>query len=172
MLEDSQVRLLRGQSEVALAYQTEVTRLEQERLGATEALRECCHGLNYGGFIEIRPAYGISPETELAGIFARMQRENLPLGMAREAARLSGLCDRTASSVSRQMFPVGVASRTSITGTPSTQGYYLTAVPTTIGMTGHRGFASSSRGVVFFDKSGAAPTEESMAPGGGGLAIQ
>jgi prepilin-type N-terminal cleavage/methylation domain-containing protein len=57
-------------------------------------------------------------------------------------------------------------------GTPSTQGYYLTAVPTTIGMTGHRGFASSSRGVVFFDKSGAAPSEASMAPGGGGLAIQ
>jgi hypothetical protein len=39
-------------------------------------------------------------------------------------------------------------------------------------MTGHRGFASSSRGVVFFDKTGAAPTEASMAPGGGGTPIQ
>ena len=57
-------------------------------------------------------------------------------------------------------------------GTPSSQGYYLTAVPKTIGMTGHRGFASSSRGVIFFDKTGAAPTEASMAPGGGGQAIQ
>lgn len=57
-------------------------------------------------------------------------------------------------------------------GTPSSQGYYVTAVPKTIGMTGHRGFASSSRGVVFFDKTGAAPTEAQMAPGGGGLAIQ
>jgi prepilin-type N-terminal cleavage/methylation domain-containing protein len=57
-------------------------------------------------------------------------------------------------------------------GTPSTQGYYLTAVPMTIGTTGLRGFASSSRGVVFFDKSGAAPSEASMAPGGGGMVIQ
>jgi prepilin-type N-terminal cleavage/methylation domain-containing protein len=57
-------------------------------------------------------------------------------------------------------------------GTASSQGYYLTAVPKTIGMTGHRGFASSSRGVVFFDKSGVAPTEAAMAPGGGGLPIQ
>jgi DNA repair exonuclease SbcCD ATPase subunit len=39
-LDEASIRLLRGQSEVALAYQTEVTGLEQERLGATEVLRE------------------------------------------------------------------------------------------------------------------------------------
>jgi type IV pilus assembly protein PilA len=57
-------------------------------------------------------------------------------------------------------------------GTASQMGYYVTAIPKTIGMTGHRGFASSSRGVVFFDKTGAAPTEAAMAPGGGGTPIQ
>jgi len=57
-------------------------------------------------------------------------------------------------------------------GTPTAVGYYLTAVPVSFGMTGHRGFASSSRGVIFFDATGAAPTEASMAPGGGGSVIQ
>jgi type IV pilus assembly protein PilA len=57
-------------------------------------------------------------------------------------------------------------------GTGTHLGYYLTAVPTTIGMTGHRGFASSSRGVIFFDKTGVPPTEAQMAPGGGGTPIQ
>lgn len=56
--------------------------------------------------------------------------------------------------------------------TPSRQGYYVTAVPGSIGTTGHRGFASSSRMVVYFDPTGAAPTEASMAPGGGGVPIQ
>lgn len=65
-----------------------------------------------------------------------------------------------------------VAGPNDCNGTPSSQGYYLTAEPNAIGMTGHRGFASSSRAVVFFDKSGAAPTEAEMAPGGGGMTIQ
>jgi prepilin-type N-terminal cleavage/methylation domain-containing protein len=57
-------------------------------------------------------------------------------------------------------------------GSPTRTGYYLTAVPTSTGMTGHRGFASSSRGVIYFDASGVPPTEASMAPGGGGVVIQ
>ena len=57
-------------------------------------------------------------------------------------------------------------------GTPTRVGYYLTAIPNTIGLTGHRGFATSSRGVIFFDATGVAPTEAAMAPGGGGKAIQ
>jgi prepilin-type N-terminal cleavage/methylation domain-containing protein len=57
-------------------------------------------------------------------------------------------------------------------GTPTQLGYYLTAVPRNVGTTGHRGFASSSRSVVFFDPTGAAPTEAAMAPGGAGLPIQ
>jgi prepilin-type N-terminal cleavage/methylation domain-containing protein len=57
-------------------------------------------------------------------------------------------------------------------GTVTAQGYYLTAVPNTTGMTGHRGFATSSRSVIYFDSTGLAPTEAAMAPGGGGAAIQ
>jgi type IV pilus assembly protein PilA len=57
-------------------------------------------------------------------------------------------------------------------GTPTRQGYYLTAVPSSIGTSGHRAFASSSRNVVFFDPNGVAPTEAAMAPGGGGVPIQ
>lgn len=56
--------------------------------------------------------------------------------------------------------------------TPTRTGYYLTAVPSTVGMTGHRGFATSSRGVIFFDATGLAPAEAAMAPGGGGVPIQ
>ena len=58
-----------------------------DREPASESLREICGSLNYGGFIEIRPAYGISPETEMAGIVSKLQRENLPLGMARVTGR-------------------------------------------------------------------------------------
>ncbi|HXW04691.1 MAG TPA: prepilin-type N-terminal cleavage/methylation domain-containing protein [Vicinamibacterales bacterium] len=57
-------------------------------------------------------------------------------------------------------------------GTGSNVGYYLTAVPTSLGMTGHRGFASSHRGGIFFDPTGVAPAEAAMAPGGGALPLQ
>ena len=64
------------------------------------------------------------------------------------------------------------AGPTDCNGTPTRVGYYATAVPTSAGMTGHRGFATSSRAVIFFDASGVAPTEAAMAPGGGGQALQ
>jgi type IV pilus assembly protein PilA len=51
-------------------------------------------------------------------------------------------------------------------------GYYLTATPVAVGMTGNRGFASTTPAVIFFDPSGVAPTEAQMAPGGGAEAIQ
>jgi type IV pilus assembly protein PilA len=57
-------------------------------------------------------------------------------------------------------------------GTASNVGYYLTAVPVTIGLTGHRGFAATSPAVIYFTHSGAAPTEAEMLPGGGGTPIQ
>jgi type IV pilus assembly protein PilA len=64
------------------------------------------------------------------------------------------------------------AGTTDCNGTPSRAGYYLTAVPVSIGLTGHRGFATSGRGVIFADASGVPPTEADMAPGGGGNPIQ
>ena len=50
--------------------------------------------------------------------------------------------------------------------------YYTTAVPVSAGLSGLRGFASSSAGSIFFDQTGIAPTEAQMIPGGGGTTIQ
>lgn len=50
--------------------------------------------------------------------------------------------------------------------------YYTSAVPVSAGLSGLRGFASSSGGSIFFDGTGVAPTEAQMAPGGGGTTIQ
>lgn len=76
-----------SQYNVYLFYGSDGENLVDDREPATESLRQVCASLNYGGFIEIRPAYGISPETELAGIFSRVQREGHPLGSARVTGR-------------------------------------------------------------------------------------
>jgi prepilin-type N-terminal cleavage/methylation domain-containing protein len=55
-------------------------------------------------------------------------------------------------------------------GRPTATDYYATAVPLSTA-TGLRGFASTSRSTIYFDPTGAAPTEAAMAPGGGGTAI-
>lgn len=57
-------------------------------------------------------------------------------------------------------------------GTVSNMGYYLTAVPVTVGLTGKRGFAATSPAVIYFTYNGVAPTEAEMLPGGGGTPIQ
>lgn len=57
-------------------------------------------------------------------------------------------------------------------GQASGLGYYLTATPQSFGLTGNRGFASTSPGVIYFTFSGAAPTEAEMKPNGGGTPIQ
>lgn len=76
-----------SQYNVYLFYASDGENLVDDREAANDSLRELSQSLNYGGFIEIRPAYGISPETELAGIFAKLQRDDLPLGMARVTGR-------------------------------------------------------------------------------------
>ena len=76
-----------SQYNVYLFYASDGENLVDDRELATESLREVCKDLNYGGFIEIRPAYGISPETEMAGIYARMQSEAMPLSLARVTSR-------------------------------------------------------------------------------------
>ena len=76
-----------SQFNVYLFYASDGENLVDDRELATESLREICTGINYAGFIEIRPAYGISPETEMAGVVSRLQREDLPLGMARVTNR-------------------------------------------------------------------------------------
>jgi len=57
-------------------------------------------------------------------------------------------------------------------GQATSRGYYLTAVPLTIGRTGHRAFASTSPGVIYFDPNGVAPAEAEMRPGGSAIPIQ
>lgn len=48
--------------------------------------------------------------------------------------------------------------------TKSRTGYYATAVPINIGTTGQRGFSSAAHGTLYFDITGAAPTEVGGTP--------
>jgi prepilin-type N-terminal cleavage/methylation domain-containing protein len=57
-------------------------------------------------------------------------------------------------------------------GQTTSLGYYMAAVPITVRLTGHRAFASTSPGVIYFDPNGVAPTEAQMAPGGGATPVQ
>ena len=66
----------------------------------------------------------------------------------------------------------GVAGPNDCNGVVTETDYYATSVPLTIGTTGNRGFSASAAGTIFFDPTGAAPTEAQMAPGGGGVPIQ
>jgi uncharacterized sporulation protein YeaH/YhbH (DUF444 family) len=76
-----------SQYNVYVFYASDGENLVDDREPAAETLRELCTGINHVGFVEIRPAYGISPETEMAGVISRMQSEGLPLGMARVTNR-------------------------------------------------------------------------------------
>jgi type IV pilus assembly protein PilA len=64
------------------------------------------------------------------------------------------------------------AGPTDCNGQATSVGYYLTAQPITIGLTGHRGFASTSPGVIYFTPTGVPPTEAETLPNGGGTPIQ
>ena len=57
-------------------------------------------------------------------------------------------------------------------GVATVTGVYTTAVPLTAGITGNRGYASSTESTIYYDPSGVAPSEAAMAPGGGGLVLQ
>lgn len=57
-------------------------------------------------------------------------------------------------------------------GIPTETGYYATAIPVAAGNSGQRGFATGGNGTIYFDHSGAAPTEAQMAAGGGGTPLQ
>jgi type IV pilus assembly protein PilA len=61
---------------------------------------------------------------------------------------------------------------TDCNGQTSSVGYYLTATPLTVDLTGQRGFGSTSPGVIYFTASGVAPSEAEMRPNGGGTPIQ
>jgi type IV pilus assembly protein PilA len=61
---------------------------------------------------------------------------------------------------------------TDCNGQASSVGYYLTAAPITLNVTGQRGFASTSPGVIYFTTNGIPPTEAETQPNGGGTPIQ
>jgi prepilin-type N-terminal cleavage/methylation domain-containing protein len=63
-------------------------------------------------------------------------------------------------------------ARADCNGKPTLSGFYSTAVPVAVANSGHRAFASNSASSMYFDPSGVAPTEASMAPNGGGQVIQ
>lgn len=65
-----------------------------------------------------------------------------------------------------------LAVRADCNGVMAFTGFYSTAVPVAFPRSGRRGFASTAAGSIFFDLTGAAPTEAAMAPGGGGSVIQ
>jgi prepilin-type N-terminal cleavage/methylation domain-containing protein len=64
------------------------------------------------------------------------------------------------------------AGPTDCNGQATSVGYYLAAVPITIRLTGHRAFASTSPGVIYFNPNGIAPTEAQMQPNGGAPPVQ
>ena len=57
-------------------------------------------------------------------------------------------------------------------GSPTRVGYYLTATPIITGVSGHRGFSTSSAQVIYFDPGGVPPTEASIQTGGGATPIR
>jgi hypothetical protein len=57
-------------------------------------------------------------------------------------------------------------------GTATQSAYYATAMPVTGGTSGLKAFATTTAATIFFDRTGIAPTEAQMAPGGGGTPIQ
>jgi prepilin-type N-terminal cleavage/methylation domain-containing protein len=57
-------------------------------------------------------------------------------------------------------------------GTGTRTAYYSTAVPVMGGTSGLQAFATTGGGTIFFDRTGVAPTEAQMAPGGGGSPLQ
>jgi prepilin-type N-terminal cleavage/methylation domain-containing protein len=64
------------------------------------------------------------------------------------------------------------AGPTGCNGEATGLSYYLSAVPITVRLTGHRAFGATSPGVIYFDPNGVAPTEAEMRPNGSGTPIQ
>ncbi|MGE5524890.1 MAG: DUF444 family protein [Rhodospirillaceae bacterium] len=72
---------------VYLFYASDGDNYSDDRGKSATALRELTELINYTGYVEIRPSYGITAETEMAAVFAELQREQRPMGMARVTGR-------------------------------------------------------------------------------------
>ncbi len=73
---------------VYLFYASDGDNYSDDRAKTAAGLRELTDLINYTGYVEIRPSYGISAETEMAAVFAELQREEQRrMGMARVTGR-------------------------------------------------------------------------------------
>ena len=57
-------------------------------------------------------------------------------------------------------------------GTATQSDFYTSATPIGVGVTGHRAFALTASGAIYYDVAGVPPVEAVMVPGGGGTVIQ
>ena len=76
-----------SQYNIYLFYASDGENMVDDREPSAELLRVLSASLSYGGFIEIRPSYGMSPDTEMGNIFAGLQRDIESLGVARVTGR-------------------------------------------------------------------------------------
>ncbi|MGZ5147325.1 MAG: DUF444 family protein [Burkholderiales bacterium] len=72
---------------VYLFYASDGENVAKDRQSTTEALRRLSASLSYAAFVEVRPNYVAFPPTEMARIWAVLQRERLPLGIAHVTSR-------------------------------------------------------------------------------------
>jgi sporulation protein YhbH len=72
---------------VYLFYASDGDNYSDDRAKTATALRDLTDQINYTGYVEIRPSYGISAETEMASVFAELQHEQRSMGMARITGR-------------------------------------------------------------------------------------
>jgi sporulation protein YhbH len=72
---------------VYLFYASDGDNYSDDREKSAEALRALAAQLNYAGYVEIRPSYGITAETEMGAVFGEVQREHRTMGMARVTGR-------------------------------------------------------------------------------------
>jgi type IV pilus assembly protein PilA len=62
--------------------------------------------------------------------------------------------DLTTGIKSGYLFTIGNCTKVNLSGTDRITGYTVTAVPMTVGKTGHRGFCSDEGGTIKFDPAG------------------
>ena len=74
--------------------------------------------------------------------------------------------------VTLQAATAAVAVSSDCNGVQTHSGFYTTASPLALGVSGRQAFASGTAVVIFADRSGTPPTEAAMLPGGGAEPIR
>jgi type IV pilus assembly protein PilA len=74
--------------------------------------------------------------------------------------------------IALQVGAPGVPSTSDCNGTGTTTAFYASAVPTSLGVSGGRAFATTPNGTIYFNIGSTPPTEPQMVPGGAATPIQ